>query len=439
MVLINGVKYACERCIRGHRVTTCIHTDQPLTMIKPKGRPASQCLHCREQRKMKNVHISCTCNKKGKSPGTHLALCQCNKNTHCTCACVSSKKLEKSKKKTLRNHSDSEAALFSTPNDDGLGVNLPNHDDSLNSNYVFEDMAENLDTNSGLFDLFSNQNDQFIPAQQINLLQFLDVPNSASSSPVPSSSSNAALSSATPQELQHTIKANTTPAKEGRRVAGEELMFPLFPLVGSCSFDDSESRPLLTLPGTHHPKPIVPNSGHQHSAARPKRPESVLSVASNSSTATNQSRLNVQLESYFNGHSGPIQSNSAAYPPSLPESASEGGPHGPEPSDRMFEEAEFFDQNPFNETHELRLNEYQKFIGAINSQPGPRNGYMENQLASMPQPHNYSPINEPGAGSAPLAVNVPDPQEQYNIDFGGGHMFNDLVSPIKFETKDVNL
>ena len=64
---------------------------------------------------------------------------------------------------------------------------------------------------------------------------------------------------------------------------------------------------------------------------------------------------------------------------------------------------------------------------------------MENQLASMPQPHNYSPINEPGAGSAPLAVNVPDPQEQYNIDFGGGHMFNDLVSPIKFETKDVNL
>ena len=159
MVLINGVKYACERCIRGHRVTTCIHTDQPLTMIKPKGRPASQCLHCREQRKMKNVHISCTCNKKGKSPGTHLALCPCNKNTHCTCACVSSKKLEKSKKKTLRNHSDSEAALFSTPNDDGLGVNLPNHDDSLNSNYVFEDMAENLDTNSGLFDLFSNQND----------------------------------------------------------------------------------------------------------------------------------------------------------------------------------------------------------------------------------------------------------------------------------------
>lgn len=381
---------------------------------------------------MKNVHISCTCNKKGKPPGAHLALCPCNKSTHCTCACVSSKKLEKSKKKTLRNHSDSDAALLP----DGLGVNLPNNDDSLNANYVFEDIPENLDSNSGLFDLFSNQTDQFILAQQINLQQFLDVPNSASSSPVPSSSSNVALSSATPQELQQTIKTNTTPGKEGRRVAGEEVMFPLFPLVGSCSFDDSESRPLLTLPGTQHPKPTAPNSGQY--AARPKRPESVLSMASNSSTATNQSRLNVQLESYFNGHSGPIQSNSAAFPPSLPENASEGGPNEPELSDRMFEEAEFFDQNPFNETHELRLNEYEKFIGAINSQPGQRVGYMENQLTSIPQAHNYSPSNEPSVGSAPVAIK-PDQQEQYTIDFGGGHMFNDLLVPIKFETKDVNL
>ncbi|RKP30063.1 copper-fist-domain-containing protein, partial [Metschnikowia bicuspidata] len=61
MVLLNGVKYACDRCIRGHRVSSCTHTDKPLTMIKPKGRPASQCSHCREQRKIKNSHSSCSC------------------------------------------------------------------------------------------------------------------------------------------------------------------------------------------------------------------------------------------------------------------------------------------------------------------------------------------------------------------------------------------
>lgn len=82
MVVINGVKYACERCIRGHRVTLCTHTDQPLTMIKPKGRPASQCQHCREQRKTKNLHTNCTCGKKKN----HSANCGCHKPlTHCTC------------------------------------------------------------------------------------------------------------------------------------------------------------------------------------------------------------------------------------------------------------------------------------------------------------------------------------------------------------------
>lgn len=65
MVLINGVKYACERCIRGHRVTTCTHTDQPLMMIKPKGRPSTTCDHCKEIRKNKNANPSgiCTCGR----------------------------------------------------------------------------------------------------------------------------------------------------------------------------------------------------------------------------------------------------------------------------------------------------------------------------------------------------------------------------------------
>ena len=68
MVLINGIKYACERCIRGHRVTTCNHTDQPLMMIKPKGRPSTTCAYCKELRKSKGVTPpgSCTCGRQEK-------------------------------------------------------------------------------------------------------------------------------------------------------------------------------------------------------------------------------------------------------------------------------------------------------------------------------------------------------------------------------------
>lgn len=65
MVLINGIKYACERCIRGHRVTTCNHTDQPLMMIKPKGRPSTTCAYCKELRKKKSTTSpgTCTCGR----------------------------------------------------------------------------------------------------------------------------------------------------------------------------------------------------------------------------------------------------------------------------------------------------------------------------------------------------------------------------------------
>ncbi|ONH65757.1 Transcriptional activator HAA1, partial [Cyberlindnera fabianii] len=89
MVLIGGIKYACERCIRGHRVTTCNHTDQPLMMIKPKGRPSSQCKHCKEMRKNKNSHSSgaCTCgkNKKGHSSSSVNKHCGCDSGKPCAC------------------------------------------------------------------------------------------------------------------------------------------------------------------------------------------------------------------------------------------------------------------------------------------------------------------------------------------------------------------
>lgn len=102
MVLINNVKYACERCIRGHRVTTCNHTDQPLMMIKPKGRPSTTCDHCKELRKNKNANPSgvCTCGRLEKKRMAQKAKeearakakeekkihdCRCDKQEPCKC------------------------------------------------------------------------------------------------------------------------------------------------------------------------------------------------------------------------------------------------------------------------------------------------------------------------------------------------------------------
>ncbi|KAG7442908.1 uncharacterized protein BT62DRAFT_973238 [Guyanagaster necrorhizus] len=61
MVLISSKKYACETCIKGHRSSACKHTDRPLFEIKKKGRPVTQCEHCRELRKRKQVHVKCIC------------------------------------------------------------------------------------------------------------------------------------------------------------------------------------------------------------------------------------------------------------------------------------------------------------------------------------------------------------------------------------------
>ncbi|KAJ7177607.1 copper fist DNA binding domain-containing protein [Mycena filopes] len=63
-VLISSKKYACETCIKGHRSSACKHTDRPLFEIKKKGRPVTQCEHCRELRKTKQVHVKCICEAK---------------------------------------------------------------------------------------------------------------------------------------------------------------------------------------------------------------------------------------------------------------------------------------------------------------------------------------------------------------------------------------
>ncbi|KAL8907125.1 MAG: hypothetical protein Q9171_005992 [Xanthocarpia ochracea] len=66
-MLIDGEKWACEACVRGHRVSNCQHHDRPLTHINKKGRPVSQCPHCRGLRKARASHVKCECGEKPHS------------------------------------------------------------------------------------------------------------------------------------------------------------------------------------------------------------------------------------------------------------------------------------------------------------------------------------------------------------------------------------
>lgn len=39
MILVDGEKYACQQCIRGHRSSTCKHIQRPLVLVRSRGRP----------------------------------------------------------------------------------------------------------------------------------------------------------------------------------------------------------------------------------------------------------------------------------------------------------------------------------------------------------------------------------------------------------------
>ncbi|ORE11825.1 hypothetical protein CU097_010723 [Rhizopus azygosporus] len=67
MIIINNIKYACEKCIQGHRSSRCDHRERKLVAVRKKGRPISQCDSCREKRKIKQIHQKCECLLKKKS------------------------------------------------------------------------------------------------------------------------------------------------------------------------------------------------------------------------------------------------------------------------------------------------------------------------------------------------------------------------------------
>lgn len=66
-MLINGIKFACNTCVKGHRSSNCNHIERPLFEIRKKGRPVTQCAFCRDLRKTRQIHIKCTCTDKSKN------------------------------------------------------------------------------------------------------------------------------------------------------------------------------------------------------------------------------------------------------------------------------------------------------------------------------------------------------------------------------------
>jgi len=93
MPVINGQKFACDSCVKGHRVSNCNHYERELKLIAPKGRPVKQCDHCRTARKSKSHHAKCDCGsrkeRKEDSPKADLRKedsgCCCHKGEKCEC------------------------------------------------------------------------------------------------------------------------------------------------------------------------------------------------------------------------------------------------------------------------------------------------------------------------------------------------------------------
>ncbi|KAL6707696.1 transcriptional activator haa1 [Coniothyrium glycines] len=130
MPVIDGEKWACSSCIKGHRVSGCNHNDRELHHINPKGRPVKQCEHCRGARKSKSHHAKCDCGDKKdkhKDKGdvkAHDDACQCHSGGKCLCGtkkespelCVDTTRQTlhdaRAKPKLTATHSESHLTVF---------------------------------------------------------------------------------------------------------------------------------------------------------------------------------------------------------------------------------------------------------------------------------------------------------------------------------------
>lgn len=327
---------------------------------------------------MKNIHSSCSCGKMGKSPGQHLASCFCHKNSHCTCP--SKEKKSSTVAKREKRLSESSSKMGFEKDAFGEEQNLAPPGSGLTSNYLIEDVMMPFDTDQGLLGYFSNQLQDQSESDQYSIgvkSDYKSVDGLLDGKPLH------------PQQLQTLNQFPNPPSDSDLDIV--ENMFPLFPLVGNCSFDDSKSLPLLPIPNsnnnplnsnvirvpmelkgtrakeddrqifssrmnlssssgnyhgnsslghssvgatnqsttslsgiaaaghTQHPRPTKPsvttlfgNISYGQQSSRPRRPESVLSIAS---TSSNTSKQNLFDAPNTTQHNLPKLASSGAFPP----------------------------------------------------------------------------------------------------------------------------
>jgi len=53
-------------CCCGHVLTVIVLTDRELVLVPKKGRPVTQCQHCRQERKKRSAHVKCDCSETDK-------------------------------------------------------------------------------------------------------------------------------------------------------------------------------------------------------------------------------------------------------------------------------------------------------------------------------------------------------------------------------------
>lgn len=96
-------------------------------MIKPKGRPSSQCKHCKELRKNKNSHPSgaCTCGKSKKTVSGSVNKCTCKTGEPCSCHSKRKKTDSKLNISTSRLPTDDGSSTFSPQQDSASSINIP--------------------------------------------------------------------------------------------------------------------------------------------------------------------------------------------------------------------------------------------------------------------------------------------------------------------------
>lgn len=156
-------------------------------MIKPKGRPSTQCDFCKQQRKIRNSHVKCKCTKKIGSKVIHDKDCPCHLDGQCTCCNKgkkSKKKDEKDKEKekelgatTKAKRKSSKKSIVESPNIDvqdkplttAIQTNTPTARETKSSPIKIEEseMLLNVDTslpnfssqNNNITNIYSMSND----------------------------------------------------------------------------------------------------------------------------------------------------------------------------------------------------------------------------------------------------------------------------------------